>query len=123
MRRWGDWEVVRHQVVLAGLVEEEATGTPVAGAEVSVAVTGEADRADGGPSHADGTFTKADGIYFFLDLPAGRYRVTAVELRSGARDEKTVSIPRDRQGNVQLTSVDINLSQPPQASRRGRGAG
>jgi hypothetical protein len=57
----------------------------------------------------DRSFTKADGIYYFLDLPAGKYTVKGVDPRSGAVAEKTVSVLW-KEGKVAMAVANLNVS-------------
>ena len=123
MKAWTDWESARHQVSIGGRVVDESE-KPVARAEVTITImpeefqrriAGAAAAAGGGWEHSaqrmDRSFTKADGIYYFLDLPRGKYTVKAVDNRSGARDEKTVSVSWDNDGKVQMAVADLKLSK------------
>ena len=123
MKAWTEWEIARHQVAIAGRVVDEGD-EPVAGAEVTVTVTPEefqrklagAAKVEGGgwkysDQRLDRSFTKADGIYYFLDLPAGKYTVKGVDKRSGAQAEKTVSVSWDKDGKVQMAVADLKLSK------------
>jgi len=120
---WTDWEVVRRQVAIAGRVVD-ALDQPVAGVQVRLIAMPKASRqktentasATGssrrqGDEGYDQTFTTADGLYYFLDLPSGRYTVQGRDWRTGAQDAKTVSVSWGRDGNVKRVSVDLKLSQ------------
>lgn len=122
MKAWTEWERARHQVAIGGRVVDGGD-EPVAGAEVTVTVmpeefqrklAGAAKVEGGGWKHSDQrldrSFTKADGIYYFLDLPAGKYTVKGVDKRSGAQAEKTVSVSWDKDGKVQMAVADLKLS-------------
>jgi hypothetical protein len=39
--------------------------------------------------------SSADGLFFFLDCPSGRYVITAVDRKSGMRAEQIVSVQED----------------------------
>jgi hypothetical protein len=54
-----------------------------------------------------------DGLYYFMDLPAGRYTVKARDAQSGAEMEKTVSVSWGKDGKANLTVADLT-------PRRGR---
>jgi hypothetical protein len=121
MKAWTEWETARHQVAIGGRFVDESE-KPVAGAEVAITampeefqrrIAGAAGAAGGGWEHSDQrldrSFTKADGIYYFLDLPAGKYTVKAVDPRSGAVAEKTVSVLW-KEGKVLVAVADLNVS-------------
>jgi hypothetical protein len=119
---WTDWEVVRRQVAIGGRVVD-SHDQPVAGAQVTITVMPKAlrqkvDDAAGatGPggqpvdTRYDQTFTTADGLYYFLDLPAGRYTLQGIDRRSGAQGTKTGTVSWSRDGSVKRARVDIKLS-------------
>ena len=123
MKAWTDWEIARHQVAIGGRVVDEGD-LAVAGAEVTITVmpeefqrkiAGTAETAGGGwkdsDRRLDRSCAKADGIYYFLDLPAGKYTVKGVDKRSGARAEKTVSVLWDKDGKVAMAVADLKLSK------------
>jgi hypothetical protein len=122
VKTWTDWEIARHQVAIAGRVVD-VNDKPVAGAEVTITVmpeefqrkiAGVAEASGGGWERSnerlDRSFSKADGIYYFLDLPAGRYTVRGVERRSGLQAKKTVSVSRAKDGKVQMAVADLKLA-------------
>jgi len=123
MKAWTDWEIARDQVAISGRVVDGGD-EPVAGAEVTVTVMPEefqrklagAAKVEGGgwkysDQRLDRSFTKADGIYYFIDLPAGKYTVKGVDKRSGTQAEKTVSVSWDKDGKVQMAVADLKLSK------------
>lgn len=123
MNSWTEWEVVRHQVAIGGRVVDDSE-KPVAGAPVTITVMPKElrQKIDGTVSAAgadwqhlderfDQTLTRADGIFYFLDLPAGRYTLKGIDRRSGLQDEKTVSVSWDRDGNVKRAVADLKLSK------------
>jgi hypothetical protein len=120
--QWTDWEIVRHQVAIGGRVVDHRD-QPIAGAHVMITAMPQAYRrkVDGAASatgsewqrldhRLDRTRTQADGVYYFLDLPSGRYTLQGVDGRSGAHGETTVSVAWDREGNVQRVTADLKLS-------------
>ncbi len=128
MKVWTDWEIARHQVAIGGRVVDEGDQS-VAGAEVRIAVmpeafkrkvTGAAEAAGRGWERSDDRLdrcvSKADGIYYFLDLPAGEYTVKGLDRRSGAVAEKAVSVAWSKDGEVAMAVADLKLSN----ARRGR---
>jgi hypothetical protein len=117
---WNKWEVVRRQVAVAGRVMDEHD-EPVAGALVTLTLLpkeGRPRRARAGTDQqkpderCDRTVTKADGIFFFLDSPAGEYSVECLNGRSGLRDRKTVSVSWKQGGNVERVLADLKLLRP-----------
>jgi Carboxypeptidase regulatory-like domain len=123
VKAWTDWEIARDQVAISGRVVDGGD-EPVAGAEVTVTVMPEefqrklagAAKVEGGgwkysDQRLDRSFTKADGIYYFIDLPAGKYTVKGVDKRSGTQAEKTVSVSWDKDGKVQMAVADLKLSK------------
>jgi len=123
VKAWTDWEVTRHQVAIGGRVVDQSDN-PAAGAEVTITVMPEkfqrklaaaASTAGGGweesQERLDRSFTKADGIFYFLDLPDGNYTLKVVDQRSGARVEKTAAVSWGKDGKVQMAVVDLKLSK------------
>jgi len=119
MRQWTEWETVRHQVAVAGRVVDGEEG-PVGGAEVTLTTLpkqARQRRADVGADRqeldepCDRTFTKPDGIFFFLDSPAGEYAVECLNGRAGLRDKKTVSVSWRQDGTVEKAATDLKLSK------------
>jgi len=123
MKAWTEWETARHQVAIGGRVVDGGDQA-AAGAEVTITVmpeefqrkiAGAAETAGGGwkdsDQRLDRSCAKADGIYYFLDLPAGKYTVKGVDKRSGARAEKTVSVLWDKDGKVAMAVADLKLSK------------
>jgi Carboxypeptidase regulatory-like domain len=125
---WTDWEIVRHQVAIGGRVVDDSN-QPIIGAQVTIiAVPTELkEKLDGAASAAgddwehlderfDRTLTKASGLYYFLDLPAGRYTLQAIDKRTGLQAQKTVSVSWVQDGNVKRAIADFKLAK----TRRGR---
>ena len=123
MNNWTDWEVTRHQVAVAGRIVD-GSGKPVVAAQITVTAlpkksrqkTESAASATGtAPQDVDKpletTVAKADGIFYFLDLPAGRYAVKGIDQRSGLQDQKIVSVSWDQNGNVKRVRTDLKLSK------------
>jgi hypothetical protein len=122
MKAWTEWEVARRQVAIGGRIVNEA-GQPVSGAEVTITAMPEAlQRKLAGAAAVAGagwkdweqrldlSRAKADGIYYFLDLPAGSYTGRGVDRRSGAAAEKTVSVLWNKDGKVEMAVADLKLS-------------
>jgi hypothetical protein len=122
VKNWTQWEIVRHQVAACGRVLDE-NAKPVAGAQVAISSMPEefelklksAYGAWGTDWEAlderlDRTRSRAEGIFYFLDLPAGHYTLTGVDTLTGARDEKSVSVKWGSNGKVKTVSADLMLS-------------
>lgn len=122
MKAWTEWETARHQVAIGGRVVDGGDQA-VAGAEVTITVmpkefqrkiAGAAETAGGGWKDSDRRLdlscAKRDGIYYFLDLPAGKYTVKGVDRQSGAAAEKTVTVSWSKDGKVDMAVADLKLS-------------
>ena len=125
-----DWEIVRHQIAIAGRVFDEKTARPIGGARVEIkeaprefqdGLTAMADqyRADwkNMAERPNRTHTAADGSYYFLDLPDGDYRLTASLPDSGSRygtatSEKPAKV---RHAKAKINMTTVNLALPPTA--------
>jgi hypothetical protein len=96
------WVEARHQVAIAGKVIHAGTGRGIEGASVRAK----------GPSDVL-TRTAPDGLFYFLDLPDGKYTVEASfpgaagRFASGKRDAK---VSRERSGRILLATVEIALT-------------
>ena len=119
MSHWSDWEITRHQVAVAGCVVDE-NNKPVVGTEVTLTpkpneAKQRRGRAETGQQELDArcdrTLTKPDGIFFFLDSPAGEYSVECLNSRSGLRANKTVSVSWKQDGTVKRATADLKLSK------------
>lgn len=121
MKKWSAWEIIRRQVALSGYVAD-ADGNPVADAQITLVkqpaafaprLIGAA--SDAGPrwdeltERLDRTLSRSDGLYFFLDLPPGKYTLRAVDLRAGQSAEKSVAIATDKKSGIKRVSVDFEL--------------
>jgi hypothetical protein len=104
---------------MAGRVVDESD-RPVAGAQVTLTrmpKEGRQKSSRGGTDQQEldarcgQTFSKADGIFFFLDTPAGEYSVECLNSRSGIRANKTVSISWKQDGTVKRATADLKLSK------------
>ena len=54
--------------------------------------------------------SRLDGIYFFLDLPEGKYTLKAIDFKSGKQDEKRVSVSWDKKQNIRVAQADFKIS-------------
>lgn len=122
MKAWTDWEIMRRQVAISGRVVDE-DNKPVAGAQVTITskpnefkrqVEGAVSDVETGwedlEERLDRTLARLDGLYYFLDLPEGRYTLSAIDPRSGKHDEKSTSFSKDREHNINLAQADFKLS-------------
>jgi hypothetical protein len=117
-------EVSRH-VAIAGRVTDTVTKKPVAGAAVSITEMPVAlksrlaiksmqygPRWEAMPERPDRTRTAADGLFYFLDLPDGKYTIAALLTSSGKRygsARATVTVARDAKGTVKISFLEIGL--------------
>jgi hypothetical protein len=103
MKTWSAWEVIRHQVVICGRVLNER-GERVCGVRVNIvsmpevfltqvsAVVSAAEKKwDDLDERLDRTVTRVDGIFYFLDLPAGQYTLS-FDARTDSQHEKKVAV-------------------------------
>jgi carboxypeptidase family protein len=126
------FEEVRHQPAIAGRVVEVGTAAPVPGALVGL---------EGGPpafaawlgllarrygsdwegmlERADRTLSRADGYFYFLDLPDGQYTVRGA-LGRGSRygtAEASARVSRDANGRIAVAQVELTLPRTTVAGR------
>jgi hypothetical protein len=103
MKTWGSWEIIRHKVAICGRVVDEHGGM-VRGVRANIVsmpevfrslVTAAASAAekkwDDLDERLDRTVTRMDGIFYFLDLPAGPYTLS-FDARTDSQDEKKVAV-------------------------------
>ena len=102
------WEVIRRQVALCGRVTFADTGLPLSDAVVRL-VAGPADRP---------ATLRPGGVYFFLDLPAGRYTVTAADARRRWHGQAAGEVTWDQSGRVRPAVVDVQVKR--RASKRSQ---
>jgi Carboxypeptidase regulatory-like domain len=119
------WEIVRHQVAIAGRVTDAQTGRAIGGARVGITVAPAAftdwlaiREIQYGAHWAamverpDQTRTAADGHFHFLDLPDGQYTLTASLPWSGGRYStagRQAMVSRDAQGTITMAAANIAL--------------
>lgn len=86
---------------LAGIVTDAATGQPLSGVQVTVVGTGRT------------VLTQENGRYFFINIPAGTYSVTAQLLGYATvrRENVQISIDVTRTLDFQLTTEALALQQ------------
>jgi Carboxypeptidase regulatory-like domain len=95
-------KLFRRQVVIIGKVIYAGSERAVQGATVQVS----------GPVVAR-TRTTADGLFYLVDLPNGRYTVEASIPGAAGRyvvGKRDVEVSRDKSGQVQIARVEIALS-------------
>jgi len=90
-----NWMVARHRVAIAGLVLDGVTGKPIPGAQVEIIDKPEAyekklallaaslGNVEAEVERPDTVRTRRDGLYYFLDLPEGRYKLVAFLPKEG----------------------------------------
>jgi hypothetical protein len=116
---------IRHVVSIAGAVRDKATQRPIAGALVEIAEGPPAFRAllaakAANPAwtrrreRLDRVYSRADGAFCFVDLPAGRYRlnVSAPEMgtRYGVVKVENLEVqPDPGEGRVPVARADVEL--------------
>ena len=119
MKVWSAWETIRRQVAVGGRVLA-ASGKPLAGVEVVLRRMTEAARRDtgkdDGPEGTTGgreeevvaqTSSSGDGIFYFLDVPAGHYTLVGADRRSGDRERKGISVVWGEKGTVRRVIEDL----------------
>lgn len=114
-----DWEFMRRQMAIAGLVTDAETGTAVPDACVQITaapdlfatrVRLQAKLAGGQP--LDRTTTRADGSFYFLDLPDGPYTITTwMPGRAPLYDPFNAEggVSRNADGRIQTTWLHVAL--------------
>jgi len=128
------WSVARHRVSIWGKVIDEVTRKPIAGAEVRlVRVPGKFKRKldllamhngaewEKRNHRPDRTFSRADGLFYFLDLPDGEYEIRAALPNCGKRygetsKKKEVSESEGTRLNT-LQAMWVSLMLPPTGIR------
>jgi hypothetical protein len=109
MSPWTSGERISHYVSVCGRVTD-AKRNPLSGIQLDIRRAAErpvsrVKDSDGEPAPAKAgsqagktlrqTESSADGLFFFLDCPSGRYVITAVDRKSGTRAEQTISVQED----------------------------
>ena len=120
-----EWQIARHQVAIAGRVTDSIQGKPLA--SVEVAITGMpvpfrkkletlsiqyGERWATMSERPDKTNTRADGLFYFLDLPDGKYTVSASLPSAGRRygaAQGSATVSRDTEGRLKMASVNLAL--------------
>jgi len=116
---------IRHVVSIAGAVRDKATQRPIAGALVEVAEGPPAFRAllaakAANPAwtrrreRLDRVYSRPDGVFCFVDLPAGHYRLKvsapAMGTRYGAAEVGIYEVqPDPGEGRVPMAPANVEL--------------
>jgi len=124
-------EPTRHQVALAGRVTDAQTGQALAAARVAISAAPAAFTAwlqlkakqaqarwDTMIERPDRTQTATDGYFYFLDLPAGQYTLTASLPGSGSRYgtanmTANISLAPTPKEPQKITLTTVSLVLPP----------
>jgi hypothetical protein len=125
------WLVARHQVAIAGRVTDGETGKPMARVLMSIVgmpavfrkkldLLARARGAAWGSlsERPDQTQTRDDGLFWFIDLPDGKYSLSAEVPKQGSRygkAQQSVAVARDAKGNVTVAAA--NFALPPTGLR------
>lgn len=124
----GPWQLIRHAVSIVGTVTDALSHAPIVGALIEITAgppAFEARRAalDADPAlqqaaeRPDRRLSRADGSYFFLDLPAGDYtlKVSAPRLgtRYGTASLAPVHMAEARDEGQRLAPVHVDAALPP----------
>lgn len=116
---------VRHQVAIAGWVTDAGTQKRIGGALVNIVEMPPAlksilrtkamqygSRWNAMAERPDRTRTAGDGLFYFLDLPDGKYTIAASLARLGRRygaARGSASVSRDAKGNLKMAFLEIGL--------------
>jgi hypothetical protein len=100
-RHSGPWEVLRRQVALCGRVTSALSGIAVDDADVRTREDAQV--------RSRIAERRAGGVYFFLDLPAGRYEVEGEDASGRSRGMKAADVSWDDTGTVRRAVVDLEL--------------
>jgi hypothetical protein len=119
------WEIIRHQVAIAGRVTDAQTGRAIGGARVGITAAPAAftdwlairAKQYGAQWAAmverpDQARTALDGHFHFLDLPDGQYTLTASLPGSGSRygtAGREAVVSSHAQGTITMAAADIAL--------------
>jgi hypothetical protein len=132
------WQVARHRVGIAGRVTDAETGKPIPKVAVTMtemptafkrmlksASTPYGNRWSSMVERLDKTLTRADGLFYFLDLPSGKYTLSASLPGSGKRygvAQAAATVTHDAQGGLKMAMVSLVL-QPTTVKGKVTGPG
>jgi len=122
VKAWTDKEIKHRQVAIVGRVVDDQD-KPIARAQVSLTAmpkefkrkVHDAANTAGAAGQdlnerLDRTLTRTDGVFYFLDLPAGKYTVNGVDAKKG-QQKKTVSVSLNQDRSVKWATADLKLSK------------
>ncbi len=123
MTAWMTLTTKRRQVAIAGRVIEAVTKQAIAGAIIQIEQSPDKFQqrlklkalqvGDRPIEHLDQSVSAIDGCFYFLDLPAGDYRLTASLPGTGTRYETVTTAPltvsKNAKGNMETEIVEITL--------------
>lgn len=119
MTAWTDWEVLRRQVVAAGwIVDGESRRHPAKWVRLCEG-SGAIGRKKGpgksipGMSVSGSRYAQVthEGLYFFINLPGGRYTVQGRSVQGIETDKAEVTVRWKKDGKAELARVDLDLRQ------------
>jgi len=112
--------ILNHRVSIGGTVKEEGSNHPLEKVKVEI-IAGPAafmeiiETLSRDPKwkrqlyRRDRTFTRADGMYFFLDLPAGTYTLRFSQARHRPVEINTIKVEEQKGVNLSLTDAVLNV--------------
>jgi hypothetical protein len=104
MKTWSSWEIVRNKVSICGRVVDDHGGMvsgvrvnivsmpDVFRTRVSAVASAAGNKWDDLDERPDRTVTRLDGIFYFLDLPAGPYSLSFDTRSANPQDEKKEAV-------------------------------
>ncbi|MFL6414191.1 MAG: carboxypeptidase regulatory-like domain-containing protein [Bryobacteraceae bacterium] len=114
-----------HRVALAGIVSDAGTGKPLVAVDIRItempadfqrkvasSLLKYGKQADLVLGRWDRTQTRSDGLFYFVDLPAGGYKITLSLPRSAGRygsAHRSVTLSLDADGNVKREFLKLTL--------------
>jgi hypothetical protein len=110
------WIVARHRVAIAGHVTDAMTQEAVPGAEVIIVEMPTAFKQKlqyaGGSAQVNKARSRGDGLFYFLDLPDGKYTLTASIPSAGKRYGNAwqkAKVSHDQKGDIKVELVNFAL--------------
>jgi hypothetical protein len=123
------WTPARHRVAIAGHVTDAVSQKAVVGAEVTILEMPPAFKQKLQHAGASRTLDKArtgkNGLFYFLDLPDGKYVLVASLPGAGKRygnAQQKAKVSRDEKGDTKIAFVNLTL-QPTVVKGKITGAG